>query len=197
MGPCWFYPDHKAPRQDEHLHPVTLPANSPDFFCEGRDGIDAHTIPVPQYMLHAHPDKKERHTHLRTKIGIGHPEPFCFRVFELDEQVGVSRRANDALAQIRLGDAETVRGVIIQTYSPATARQLAGQLRDKLPWCEHVKLNRDGTLAELDWHGGRLTPGETAELAQQQLKARILENELLQAERKVTALRRRKKELGL
>lgn len=197
VGGCWIYPDHKAPKRDGTLHPVTIPFHKNHFHCQGRDGIDAHDISIEEYLLHAHPDTKERREHLKGKVRLGHPELFRFSVFELDGQIGVALGQDDALAELDLGDAESVRGLMIEAASITSARQIAGQLRDKLPWCEAVKLNRDGAIAELDWHGGRLTPREKEAIAARRQQARFHENEILQAEAKVAALRRRKGELGL
>jgi hypothetical protein len=62
------------------------------------------------------------------------------------------------------------------------AKQIAGQMHEQLPWKEDVELHRDGTLAQIDWHGGRLSRLEEVQLRTQRDQKRFANAKVLDQE---------------
>jgi hypothetical protein len=134
---------------------------------------------------------------LLKKIKIMKPELQRFVVAEVDGERGVATSAAKALDGL-VGPVHDCRArmVLIDAPSLAIATQLSGQMRDQLPWREDVPLHRDGTLAEINWHGAPLTSLEKLQMQDSVSLARVKGLKRLDEEAE-DFRRQRKAELGL
>jgi len=176
-GGCPIDPAHIAPLDDPNLCPLVLEPESARFRCNGLDGDGAHFISYGEWITTLHPAAAERRRHLIENVNVGKPVLVRAFVFELGDQRGVGLYPSDALAEIELRRTRVVRGVVIEASSLEVARQLAGQLHARLPWREDVQLRLDGTLADVEWHGDRLTEIEKVLLREQHMIASRVEHQ--------------------
>ena len=176
---CFADPTHATPEDAPECFPMIVKGNK--IVCE----TDGHEITTKQLLEIRSGGDPAKMGELLDEIRLGAPELQRFYCFEADEE-GTDRAVDpDPLAglqYLRLGDAKTVRrGVVIEAPSLAIAQQLCGQIRDKLPWCEHIPLRHDGAV-DVRWHRGWLTEPERRllrdqqELDQQEIKEREAEH---------------------
>jgi hypothetical protein len=176
-GVCPINPAHKAPKRHPRLHPVTVPADIFYFKCVGApDGAGAHPVTVEEWIKAMYPKVQDRRKFLE-KILICHAELVRVHAFEHDDQSGVALQPNDALGEMNLEDTDTVRGVLLEVVDLAVGKQLVGQLHDKLPWREDVRLNDDNTLADVAWHNHWLTNHEQILLREQEQREQRAKHE--------------------
>ena len=161
IGACPISPDHKSTKRNP-ANPVVLPPRSTDFFCSGGESEKRHQFNIRQLILSQIPEA-QLEDFLRRKskpgealAGIG-PDPELTRhyVFEHGEDRAVGTHPQKTVDQLRFDDDVThIGGVLIEARNMDVARQLAGQIHDKLPWNDRVKLDRDLKLRHpATWHG--------------------------------------------
>lgn len=159
-----------AHRDDPQRYPVYRRTPSNDFYCEpGKHAISMRQL-IEATVGAENLERFLRALHPNSDLPLNR-----FFVYETSAAEGEAQRAvgtdpHQTLAQLDLRDAKTpVRGVVIEAPNLELATQLAGQpaSRKTLPWCEHVPLHRDGSLADVRWHGGYLTERERLLLHEQ------------------------------
>jgi hypothetical protein len=140
---------------------------------------------------------KTRKAALLKRIGILKPELRRFIIAEIDGERGVATSAAKALDGL-VGVVHDCRAkmVLIDAPSLEIAKQLAGQMRDQLPWNENVPLHKDGSLAKVDWHGAPLSSLEKLQMADSASLARVIGLKKLDQEVEVFR-HQRTEELGL
>jgi hypothetical protein len=142
-------------------------------------------------------DTKPKKKALLEKIKIMKPELRRYVVAEVDDERAVATSAAKALDGL-VGVVHDCRArmVLIDAPSLAIATQLAGQMHDQLPWREDVPLHRDGTLAQIDWHGAPLSSLEQLQMQDSASLARVIGLKKLDEEAE-DFRRQRKAEMGL
>jgi hypothetical protein len=151
---------------------------------------------LPMLIEHVAPTKPKKMALLK-KIGILKPQLRRYVVAEMDGERGVATSAAKALDGL-VGPVHNCQAkmVLIDAPSLAIATQLAGQCYDDLPWREDVPLHRDGTLAQVDWHGAPLTSLERLQMQDSASLARVVGLKKLDQETE-DFRRQRTEELGL
>ena len=171
VGPCPIC-GATAPRKDPNLHPVVI--NRADFACPG-SGF-AHRYTLRDLVVERFPKKPARLKFLKS-FNAGNPEllrSYVLETLDDDDQRGVDEDPDKALEQLTLSeDATAARGVLMETPTLAIAKQLAGQVRNKLPWCEEVPINEFGKLGSYIWHGHWLTEQEKLRQTSETIRASI------------------------
>jgi hypothetical protein len=153
-------------------------------------------VTLPDLFDHFAPTKPKK-MELLKKIKIMKPELRRFVIAEIDGERGVATSAAKALDGL-VGPVHDCRArmVLIDAPSLAIATQLAGQMHDQLPWNENVPLHKDGSLAQVDWHGAPLSSLEQLQMQNTASLARVIG--LKKLDQEVDAYRRqRTEEMGL
>jgi hypothetical protein len=151
---------------------------------------------LPMLIDHFAPTKPKKMALLK-KIKIMKPELRRCVIAEIDGERGVGRSAAAALDGLAgpVHDCQA-KMVLIDAPTLEIAKQLAGQMNDQLPWREDVPLHKDGTLAQIDWHGAPLTSLEQLQMQNSASLARVIG--LKKLDQETEAFRRqRTEEMGL
>jgi hypothetical protein len=162
---CFADPTHATPEDAPERFPMIVKGDK--IVCE----TGGHEITAKQLLEIRSGGDPAKMGELLDEIRLGAPglqRLYCFESGEEGADRVVDPDPLAGLQHLRLGDAKTVRrGVVIEAPSLAIAQQLCGQIRDKLPWCEHIPLRHDGAV-DVRWHRGWLTETEKRLLRAQQ-----------------------------
>jgi hypothetical protein len=131
---------------------------------------------------HFAPTRTKKKALLET-VGKYKPELRRFVAVEMGDKLAVATTANDALKDVvPVSHNQRARMVRIDAADLEIAKQIAGQMHDKLPWADSVELTKGGELAQIDWHGGRLSRLEELQLRTQQDRKRFANAKVLDQE---------------
>jgi hypothetical protein len=160
------------------LIPAVFPATPSKIRCQACN----RSFGIPELVDHFALTRTKKKALLET-IGKYKPELCRFIAVEMDGKVAVATAANKALQDV-VGLVHNCRARMcrIDAADITIAKQTAGQMHTQLPWRDDVELHRDGTLAQIDWHGGKLSRLEELQLRTQQDRKRFANARVLDME---------------
>ena len=148
----------ECPVDRTHVHEENEPGLiicSDHIQCSaGGHKIDARTV-----LLYLSDGDNQKLDEILSHFSL--PDPircYCFETESGRREVGSDPL--ETLAALGAPPDKPVRGCVIQCESLNLAKQLAGQLKDKLPWNENIPRTATGRLRTVTWHRGWLTNRE-------------------------------------
>ena len=141
---CPVNPEHKDSEGESQL----LIRNR-DILCKYQD---EHVIGMREMLIYLSDGDEQRLDEILKHFNA--PEDVRSYVFATEHRHEVGSDPLETLAALGAPADKPIRGVCIQCESLQLARQLAGQIPDKLPWCEDVPRTASGRLTTTLWHRG-------------------------------------------